>query len=130
MTPEIYDSLVQSLRREELPLSRLHALAVDAGSAWSVEQLHLMLACMDGVELKSGDNGDTIVGLGKRSQQEELAEAVIEVVRAQGRPVPAAQVIRLLPERFNTSVEQVKKLARDTRSLRVLGPGLIDLDNT
>lgn len=130
MTPQIYEELVQSLRREELPLSRLHALATDAGSTWSVEQLHLMLACMEGIELKLADDGKTVVGLGQRSQQEELVEAVIEVVRTQGRPVPAAQVIRLLPERFNTSVEQVKKLARETRHLKVIGPGLIDLDVT
>ena len=109
-------------------LSRLHALAADAGSTWSVEQLHLMLACMDGIEVKSTANDDPIVGLGQRSQQEELAEAVVDVVRAQGRPTPAAQIIHLLPSRFTTSVEQIKKLARETRGLKVIGPGLIDLD--
>ena len=108
-------------------LSRLHALAADAGSTWSVEQLHLMLACMDGIEVKSTANDDPIVGLGQRSQQEELAEAVIDVVRAQGRPTPAAQIIKLLPSRFTTSVEQIKKLARETRGLKVIGPGLIGL---
>jgi hypothetical protein len=127
MTPELFGHLVQSLRREPLPLSRLHALATDAGSAWSVEQLHLMLACMDGVELNSVGNDEPIVGLGQRSQQEELAEAVIDVVRAQGRPTPSAQIIQLLPSRFTTSVEQLKKLARETRGLKVVGPGLIDL---
>lgn len=129
MTPDIYEELVQSLRRKELPLSRLHALAKDAGSTWSVEQLHLMLACMDGIELKSGDHGDPIVGLGQRSLQEELIEAVIEVVRAQGRPIPAAQIIQLLPGKFTTSVEQIKKMARETRGLKVIGPGLIGLEN-
>ena len=128
MTPELFGHLVQSLRREPLPLSRLHALATDAGSAWSVEQLHLMLACMDGVELNSVGNDEPIVGLGQPSQQEELAEAVIDVVRAQGRPTPAAQIIKLLPSRFTTSVEQLKKLARETRRLKIIGPGLIALD--
>ena len=128
MTPDIYEELVQSLRREELSLSRLHALATDAGSTWSVEQLHLMLACMDGIELKSGDNGDPLVGLGQRSLQEELIEAVIEVVRAQGRPTPAAQIIQLLPGKFTTSVEQLKKIARDTHGLRLIGPGLICIE--
>jgi len=128
MTPEVYGQLVQSLRREAMPLSRLHALAVDAGSTWSVDQLHLMLTCMEGVEVKSAANDDPIVGLGQRSQHEELAEAVVDVVRAQGRPTPAAQIIHLLPSRFTTSVEQIKRLARETRGLRVIGPGLIDLD--
>ena len=129
MTPDLYEQLVQSLRREPLPLSRLHAIATDAGSNWSVEQLHLMLACMDGIEVQAAGNDDPLVGLGQRSQQEELAEAVIDVVRAQGRPTPAAQIIQLLPGKFTTSVEQIKTLARETRGLKVIGPGLIGLDN-
>ncbi len=128
MTPDLYEQLVQSLRREPLPLSKLHALAADGGSTWSVEQLHLMLACMDGIELQSTGNDDPVVRLGQRSLQEELAEAVLDVVRAQGRPTPAAQIIQLLPNKFTTSVEQVKKLARETRGLKVIGPGLIGLD--
>ena len=128
MTPQIYEELVQSLRRGELPLSRLHALATDAGSTWSVEQLHLMLACMDGLELKSGDSGDPIVGVGQRSLQEELIDAVIEVVRAQGRPTPVAQIIQLLPGKFTTSVEQIKKMARETHGLKLIGPGLICIE--
>ncbi len=115
MTPDLYDQLVQSLRREPLPLSKLHALAADGGSTWSVEQLHLMLACMDGIELESTGNDDPVVRLGQRSLHEELAEAVLDVVRAQGRPTPAAQIIQLLPNKFTTSVEQIKKLAREAR---------------
>ena len=65
---------------------------------------------LDGIEVKSAANDDPIVGLGHRSEQEELAEAVIDVVRAQGRPIPAAQIIQLLPSRFTTSVEQIKRL--------------------
>lgn len=128
MTPALYEQLVQSLRREALPLSKLHAFAADAGSTWSTEQLHLMLACMDGIELQSSGNDDPVVRLGQRSHQEELAEAVLDVVRAQGRPTPAAQIIQMLPRKFTTSVEQVKKLARETRGLKVIGPGLIGLD--
>jgi hypothetical protein len=126
MTPEIYEQLTQSLRKEPLPLSRLHALAVDAGSHWSVDQLHLMLACMDGIELSASDSDDPLVRLGERSPAEELAEAIVEVVTSQGRAVPAAQILQLLPKRFSTSVEQIKKLARETRGLKVVGPGLID----
>lgn len=128
MTPDLYEQLVQSLRREALPLSRLHALAADGGSTWSADQLHLMLSCMDGIELQSDANDDPVVRLGQRSLQEELAEAVLDVVRAQGRPTPAAQIIQLLPNKFTTSVEQIKKLARETRGLKVIGPGLIGLD--
>jgi hypothetical protein len=124
----MYEQLVQTLRREALPLAKLHAFAVDAGSTWSVEQLHLLLACMDGIEVEESAGADPMVRVGQRSLQEELSEAIIDVVRAQGRPVPATQVLQLLPKRFNTSVEQIKKIARETRGLKALGPGLIGLD--
>ncbi len=129
MTPGVYEQLVPTLRREAMPLSKLHALAVEGGSTWSVEQLHLMLACLDGIEITAAGGDDPLVNLGQRSQQEELAEAMVDVVRAQGRPVPAAQIMQLLPGKFTTSVEQLKKLARETSGLKVIGPGLIGLDN-
>jgi hypothetical protein len=125
MTPVIYDELVRVLRREPMRLTKLHAIAVDAGSTWSVDQLHLMLAVMDGIEVDAGDGDDPLVRLGERSLQEELADAIAEVVRSQGRPIPAAQVLKLLPSRFTTSVEQIKKIARETSGLQVVGPGLI-----
>jgi hypothetical protein len=128
MTPDVYDQIVHTLRREAKPLSTLHALAADAGSTWSVEQLHLMLACMDGIEITAADSDDPVVQLGQRSPQEELVEAIVDVLRAQGRAIPAAQVIQLLPSRFATSIEQIKKLARESRGLKVMGPGLIGLD--
>jgi hypothetical protein len=128
MTPAIYEQLVQTLRHEPLPLTKLHAFAVDAGSTWSVEQLHLLLACMDGIKVDESGDAEPMVRMGQRSQQEELSEAIAEVVRAQGRPVPAAQVLQLLPRKFNTSLEQIKKIARETRGLKALGPGLIGLD--
>ncbi|MDH3601472.1 MAG: hypothetical protein OEU26_17815 [Candidatus Tectomicrobia bacterium] len=128
MTPEIYAQLVDTLKREPLPLQTLHAYAVDAGSSWSVHQLHLMLAVMDGVSVDVVDSDNPMVRLGERSQAEQLADAIAEVVRSQGgRPLPAAQVLTLLPGRFATSVEQIKKVARQASGLRVVGPGLIDI---
>jgi hypothetical protein len=124
----MYEQLVHTLRRESLPLTKLYAFAVDAGSTWSVEQLHLLLACMDGIEVEESEGADPLVRVGQRPQQEELIDAIADVVRAQGRPVPAAQVLQLLPRKFNTSVEQIKKIARETRGLKALGPGLIVLD--
>jgi nucleotide-binding universal stress UspA family protein len=128
MTPAIYEQLVQALRREPTPLAKLHALALDAGSTWSVEQLHLLLACMDGVEVQADNTENPMVRLGQRSQQDELAEAIAEAVRAQGRPVPAAQIMQLLQHRFPTSVEQIKRVARERPGLKCIGPGLIDVD--
>ena len=125
MTPAIYEELVQVLRREPTRLTKLHAIAVDAGSTWSVDQLHLMLAVMDGIEVDAGDGDDPLVRLGERSLQEELADAIAEVVRSQGRPIPAAQVLKLLPSRFTTSVEQIRRLPGRRAGCRSSGPGLI-----
>jgi len=84
---------------------------------------------MDGINITATtDPSDPLVQLGERSVQDELADAIAEVVRAQGRPVPAAQVMQLLPRKFTTSVEQLKKLAKETPGLKVVGPGLISLE--
>lgn len=128
MTPETYEDLVQTIRREPVPLRKLHSFATDAGSTWSVEQLHLMLECMEGVEVYSEDDKTLSVRLGKRTEQDELVDAIVDVVRSQGRPVPAAQVLSLLPSRFTTSVEQIKRIAKETQGLKVMGPGLIAVD--
>lgn len=123
MTPEIYTELLGSLKREPLRLEQLHQLAVQSGSRWSVDQLHLMLAVMEGVNVADGDN--PLVSLGEQSEEEQLVEAIREIAAAHGKPLPAAQVLKLLPSRFTTSVEQVKRLARDTSGLNLVGPGLI-----
>ena len=134
MTPAIYEQLIGTLRREPLRLKELQALAADAGSSWSTDQLHLLLACMDGIELDrielDGADGDNpTVRVGQRSQQDELVEAIAAVVRSQGElPLPAAQVMQLLPKEFTTSETQIKKLAKDAGGLQVVGPGLIGLE--
>lgn len=126
MTPAVFDQLVETLRRQPLPLSRLHDFARDAGSLWSVEQLRLFLECMDGVTLADAD--DPQVGLGQRSARDELGDAILEIVRGRGgRPLPAQEVLRLLPERFTTSAEQIKDIAKQTPALELFGPGVLRL---
>ncbi|MFV1967245.1 MAG: hypothetical protein ACC628_17595 [Pirellulaceae bacterium] len=129
MTPAIYEQLVGTLRREPLRLKELHALATDAGCSWSADQMHLLLACMDGIELDATDGDNPTVRIGRRSQQDELVEAIATVVRSQGaRPLPTAQVMQLLPKQFTTSETQIKKLAKEASGLQVVGPGLIGLE--
>jgi hypothetical protein len=126
MTPAVFDQLVETLRRQPLPLSRLHDFARDAGSRWLAEQLRLFLECMDGVTVAA--DADPLVGLGQRSVRDELADAILEIVRGRGgRPVPAQEVLRLLPERFTTSAEQIKDIAKQTPALELFGPGLLRL---
>lgn len=129
MTPAIFQQLVETLRREPATLGRLHALARDAGSNWSIDQLHLMLACMDGIAIDAAGD-DAQVRLGQPAPHDELAEAVAEVIHSQGdRPLPATQVMSLLPKRFTTSEAQLKKLARESGELKLVGPGLIGLSH-
>jgi hypothetical protein len=130
VTPAIFEELTELLNRQSEPLSRLHSLALDAGSTWSIEQLHLMLACMEGIELAAIDDEVVMVSLGQRTFLQELHEAIIEVVNAQGQMLPAVQIKDLLPARFTTSVEQIKKLARESKVLKVVGPGLVGFQNS
>jgi hypothetical protein len=128
MTPAVYDQLIHVLRRQPQKLQQLHAMARDAGSLWSVDQVHLMFACMDGVTIEIQDESNPTVSIGERSLQDELADAIADVVRSQGRPVPTAQVLQMLPRKFTTSAEQIKKIAREASGLKVVGPGLIALE--
>jgi hypothetical protein len=111
-------------------LDELHAMAVEAGSDWSSDQLWLLLACLDGFRVKGGD-GDTAlptVSLGDRSPKEKLQDAIVDVVRSEaGRPVPVQKVLSLLPSEFVTSVAQILAVARETPNLEVFGPGLLRL---
>jgi hypothetical protein len=125
VTPPIFEQLLAALQRGPLPLSQLHAYARDAGSAWSNEQVRLMLECLDGVTI-GADQADPAVSLGQRSARDELAQAILELVRAnEGRPVPPQEVLRRLLGRFTTSVEQIMAIARQTPGLEVFGPGLL-----
>ncbi|HUY34889.1 MAG TPA: hypothetical protein VMV69_19235 [Pirellulales bacterium] len=130
MTAAVYAQLVDALKGGAQRLTRLHALAAEEGSVWSVEQLHLFFAVLDGMEVEQGSDGTILVRLGRRTAEEELALAVIELVRSQGgKPVPATLVVRMLADRFTTSAEQVKKVAREAAGLNVVGPGLIALES-
>jgi len=130
MTEVILDRLTNALRAKPRKLDELHALAIEAGSDWTADQLWLMFACLDGyrVEEGGGDTAKPTVSLGDRSPKERLQEAILEVVRSEaGRPVPAQKVFSLLPSEFVTSVAQILAIARETPSLEVFGPGLLRL---
>lgn len=125
MNSLIYEQLTAALKQQPLPLAQVHAIACDAGSRWSEEQMQLFLICMDGVELDG--SGDTpVVRLGQRTEREELINTIRQVVRSRaGRPIAAVEVRRLLPSKFVTTEAQIKVLAKDTPGLEVFGPGLI-----
>ncbi|MCM1984765.1 hypothetical protein [Lyngbya confervoides] len=124
MTPDIYQDVTVQLTRSPQSLSQLHELIQELGSDWSVDQLQLFLTCMAGVDLTAEGQ----VRLGAKSPQEALLEAVVNVVKSRGgKPIPAAQVLRLLPGQFTTSEAQIKALVKTSRELELFGPGLLRL---
>jgi hypothetical protein len=130
MTEVILDRLTNALRTKPRKLDELHALAVEAGSDWSRDQLWLLLACLDGFRVEGGDDDASMptVSLGDRSPKEKLQDAILEVVRSEaGRPVPVQKVLSLLPSEFVTSVAQILAVAREAPNLEVFGPGLLRL---
>ena len=125
MTPEIYENIISTLNKEPLKLSKVKELAKEGGSNWSQAQLNLLFTCMDGVNIDTGKNNPEI-SLGKRSEQEELIDAIAEIVAANGgKPIHPREVRRQLPSKFTTSEAQIKALVREASDLEIFGPGLI-----
>jgi hypothetical protein len=125
MTPEIYKTITESINSQSMPLRQLHAAARDSGSTWSVDQVHLLLSCFDDWRV-TNSGGDWLVERAGRSIEEELEDAIVTAVHSQGgRPMPAAVVMSLLPSKFTTSEAQIRKLAKESSRLQVMGPGLI-----
>jgi hypothetical protein len=126
MTPAIYEAITTALKREPLPLDKVYTLAKDRGSNWHQAQIHLFLACMDGVEVEATPEKTPLVRLGQRTEKEELVEAIIQVLQSNtGKPMLAAEIRRQLPKRFVTTEEKIKALAKETPVLEVFGPGRI-----
>jgi hypothetical protein len=125
MTPETYKTITESIQGQTIPLSQLHAAARDHGSAWSIDQVHLLLSCLDGWRVTPSGKGWFVERAG-RSLEEELEEAIVTAVQSQGgKALPAATVMSLLPDKFTTSEAQLRKLAKESSRLQVVGPGLI-----
>jgi hypothetical protein len=123
MTPDMCKDLTAQLKHPSQTLSDLYGFIQELGSDWSLAQLQLFLVCMDGVEVDS----DGSVSAGEKSPQEALLDAVVNVVKSQNKPIPAAQVLRLLPSQFVTTEVQIKALAKESNDLEVFGPGLLKL---
>ncbi|WP_448274946.1 hypothetical protein [Nostoc sp. DSM 114160] len=71
MTPAIYEAITTVLKREPLPLDKVYTLAKDGGSNWHQAQIHLFLACMDGVEVEATPEKTPLVRLGDNGQKKK-----------------------------------------------------------
>jgi hypothetical protein len=125
MTPESYKTITENINSQSMPLRQLHAAARDSGSTWSVDQLHLLLSCLDDWRV-TYVGSEWIVERAGRSLEEELEDAIVAAVQSQGgRPMPAGVIMSLLPNKFATSEVQIRKVAKHSQRLLLLGPGLI-----
>lgn len=126
MKTETYEQLLTLLRDGPLSFERGLELVREGGDAWSAAQLKLFLTCIDGVEVAPGQAGGLVIQAGRRTEQEELLDAVHEIVRSfGGKPVHLSEIRRRLPERFVTTEEQLRALIRNASGLELFGPGLI-----
>lgn len=129
MTNHGLELLLNRLSQTPVKQSELLLAARDQGSRWTADQLRLCLRCL-GLQFEPDGGEDPVVRLAARSDREILAQAILDVVRANpGQPLPAARVRELLPDRLTetTSVEQIRAVAREVTELTVFGPGLIRL---
>lgn len=125
MVPENFKTITEGLRDTVIPLSQMHAAARDTGSAWSADQLLLLFSCLDDWKIRD-EGSELLIERAGQSMEEDLEQAMFAAVQSQGgRPMPAAVVMSLLPGRFTTSEAQLRKLAKDSSKLQVIGPGLI-----
>jgi len=127
MTPVLAEQLIAGIRQKPQTIAEVHAQAQAGGSAWSLAQVHLLLAC-DREVILSEANGMILATSTTRSTEDELAEAILAVVASfGGRPTSAVAIRQRLPAHFVTSDEQIKAVARATPGLHIVGPGLISV---
>ena len=128
MKTETYEQLLSLLRDGPLPFNRGLELVRENGDVWTEAQMKLFLTCIEGVELAKSQTGELVIRGGQRTEQEELLDAVRDVVRSfGGKPVHLTELRHRLPERFVTTEEQLRALIRNASGLELYGPGLIRL---
>lgn len=124
MTPDIYQELSLRLRKEALPLHRLHSITKECGSDWSIEQLRLFFRSLKGVDVTNDQ--DELVRFEASNPRDQLRDKIIKIVESRsGAPVHAEEIRKLLPDRFVSTVEQIKAIAKESPELEVFGPGLV-----
>jgi hypothetical protein len=115
MTPEIVGDLRARLRAGPRPLDELHRAAVAAGSAWSSEQVALLLSCLP--DLSEAEGLWRIEGAASR---DPLTEALLAI--ATSSPLPAAALVSRLPRGVVASAAALCEAARHHPDLELL-PG-------
>jgi hypothetical protein len=115
MTPEIVGDLRARLRITPRPLDELHRAAVAAGSAWSADQVALLLSCLPDVF-----EADGLWQIEGAASVDPLTQALLTL--ATSTPVPAAALVSRLPQGVVASAAALCEAARHHPDLELL-PG-------
>lgn len=119
MTPEMISQLRARMSSEPRALHELHRAALAAGSSWSEDQVALLLACLpDVVEQRGAYSTEAQSGA-----DDSLARALLQV--AGSNPVPAAALMRRMPQGVLVTPAALCEIARNRPDLELVGPNRI-----
>jgi len=115
MTPAIISELRARLRTARRPIDELHQVARASGSAWSLDQVALLLACLPDLA-----EDDGVWRLEGSTSTDPLTEALLSI--ATNSPLPAAALMARLPRGVVASAAALCEAARRHPDLELL-PG-------
>lgn len=118
MTPEIIAQLRARMQTQPRPLSELHRTAAAAGSAWSEEQVALLLSCLPDVDQAAG-----AYRISGRDEENEVARALLDLVSS--TPTPAGVLISRMPRSIVTTAAALCEIARRHPELELIGSNRI-----
>jgi hypothetical protein len=113
MNAEILSLLRARLSSGPRPLSELHYAARSAGSAWSADQIALLLDCLPDLT-REGDTWRPRVS----AETDPVAEALLAIVT--NSPIPAAALLSRLPQGVVASAMKLCDIARHHPDLELL----------
>lgn len=118
MTPEIVSQLRARMQSQPRSLTELHRAAVAAGSAWSEDQVALLLVCLPDIEEHDGRY--------QAASREGQDPIVVALLQAAGEsPVPAALLVRRMPRGVIVTPAALCKIARTHPDLELVGSNRI-----
>ncbi len=115
MNPATIEDLLARLRSAPRPLQELHRAAAAAGSAWSSDQVALLLACLPGISESEG-----LWHLESSGSCDPIADALVALASTQ--PTPAMALVGRLPPGVVASAAALCDIARQHPELELL-PG-------
>lgn len=118
MTPEIISQLRARMQSQPRSLAELHRAAAAVGSAWSEDQVALLLECLPDVKEQDG-----LYRAATREEDDPVARALLEI--AEDTPVPAAALVRRMPRGLIVTPAGLCKAARRHPLLELVGPNRI-----